>query len=177
MTTVEMNWLGARPGTSGAVTSGIWWPRGAMSREATLRCTAADGQSVPIQSWPLATWPDGSVKWHGVAAIVPPGAAGPYRLEAGTPTPPPTAVRAVQEEWGWLIDTGAIVVRTSGRGALVIRQIRRDGRHPSSPSSHMLRKTIHTKRMTVQTLNTRTVGSRQSRRCRRIHVRAFPVPW
>jgi hypothetical protein len=31
MATVEMNWLGSRPGTSGAVTSGICWPRGAMS--------------------------------------------------------------------------------------------------------------------------------------------------
>lgn len=128
MTTVEMNWLGSQPRTSGAVTSGICWPRGAMGREATLRCTAADGQPVPIQSWPLATWPDGSVKWHGVAAIMPAGAAGPYRLEAGTPAPPPAAVRAVQEEWGWLIDTGAIIVHTSGRGALVIRQIHRDGR-------------------------------------------------
>ena len=30
-------------------------------------------KSIPVDTWPLAYWPDGSVKWSGVAGVIPAG--------------------------------------------------------------------------------------------------------
>lgn len=47
-------------------TFGVPVPRGSVGSASELSL-AADGSAVPAQFWPLATWPDGSVKWAGVA--------------------------------------------------------------------------------------------------------------
>jgi hypothetical protein len=38
---------------------------------------------MPAQSWPLAFWPDGSIKWSGFATVVPSGLGGPVNLSTG----------------------------------------------------------------------------------------------
>lgn len=47
-------------------TFGVPVPRGSVGSASELSLSA-DGSAVPAQFWPLATWPDGSVKWAGVA--------------------------------------------------------------------------------------------------------------
>ncbi|MGH8016763.1 MAG: hypothetical protein ACREIA_00465, partial [Opitutaceae bacterium] len=44
-----------------------------MPRRATRKFSLTDssGQNLPLQTWPLAYWPDGSLKWSGFASIVP----------------------------------------------------------------------------------------------------------
>ncbi|MEK6424285.1 MAG: Tat pathway signal sequence domain protein [Burkholderia gladioli] len=60
-----LHWLdGAAPAEPVGATWGTPWPPGAVPADA--RFALADG-TVPVQSWPLATWPDGSLKWSGHA--------------------------------------------------------------------------------------------------------------
>src|ERR1043165_3289703 len=59
-----VRWLdGKTPAIAQGVTWGTPWPRGQLksARSFALRTTA--GAGLPLQSWPLAYWPDGSLKW------------------------------------------------------------------------------------------------------------------
>src|SRR4051812_45444407 len=62
--TMELHWLDdAAPAAFVGATCGVAWPRGAMKRDQALQLKSAEGESVAVQTWPLAHWPDGSLKW------------------------------------------------------------------------------------------------------------------
>ena len=82
---LSLNWLSdSYPGLEAGVSWGVPWPRGTVSRTQTFALSANDGKTLPLQSWPLAYWPDGSIKFAGFATVT--GASGPFRLAPGTPT-------------------------------------------------------------------------------------------
>lgn len=70
-TTVPLQWIGDAPKQDKAVSFGVPFGKGLIFPESTLQLTTDKGEAVPIDTWPLAYWPDGSVKWNGVAAVVP----------------------------------------------------------------------------------------------------------
>jgi len=43
----------------------------------------AQGKPLPVQSWPLAFWPDGSIKFTGLATVVPSGTSGQVTMSIG----------------------------------------------------------------------------------------------
>ena len=47
---------------SGFVTFGGVWAKGEVPA-ASFQLTAPDGKPLPLQSKPMAFWPDGSIKW------------------------------------------------------------------------------------------------------------------
>ncbi|MFH1269362.1 MAG: hypothetical protein ABIK89_26840, partial [Planctomycetota bacterium] len=49
--------------TGWPVASGIPFAEGALSDHQTSALFAPDGTEVPLQTEPLARWPDGSVRW------------------------------------------------------------------------------------------------------------------
>ena len=74
---VQLAWVGAQPP---AMPTGISWgvpfAQGAVRPNTTFALNAA-GAALPLQSWPMAYWPDGSLKWSGFATVAP--AAQPCR--------------------------------------------------------------------------------------------------
>ncbi|MGG6380409.1 Tat pathway signal sequence domain protein [Paenarthrobacter sp. NEAU-H11] len=70
---------------SGGTTWGMPFARGSVPAAAALSVTDASGDPVAAQSWPLATWPDGSLKWAGIAlpATDSPSAAYLVRSDGG----------------------------------------------------------------------------------------------
>ena len=62
-------WTAPRPELETGVSWGVPWARGTVRREQTFALTAADGKSLPLQTWPLAYWPDGSIKFIGFATV------------------------------------------------------------------------------------------------------------
>jgi len=48
---------------------------------------------VPVQTWPLAYWPDGSLMWTGHAISAAPDMAGPLQLAPGTAAVPATGIK------------------------------------------------------------------------------------
>src|SRR5689334_19500022 len=70
-------WLdGMPPPTTQGVSWGVPWPRGAVAKGASFRLTDGTGGEVPVQSWPTAYWPDGSLKWTGHAIAATPALTG-----------------------------------------------------------------------------------------------------
>ena len=51
------------------ITWGIPFQKGEIKKGQTFTLTAGVGSAVPVESWPLAFWPDGSLKWVGFAAV------------------------------------------------------------------------------------------------------------
>ncbi|MBL1065537.1 Tat pathway signal sequence domain protein [Streptomyces sp. 7-21] len=122
---VTVHWLEDRPAALTGATWGTPWPQGAVPGDQSFALTAADGTAVPLQSWPLAYWPDGSLKWsaHAIPGAAP--AAGSYTLTGGEPAAPEPPV-TVREHRGFVeVDTGVINARIPTSGPHLISRVRR----------------------------------------------------
>jgi hypothetical protein len=131
---VAVHWVGDAPAMFTGVSWGVPWPQGTVRKDQAFALTGPDGKALPLQTWPLAYWPDGSLKFSGFATVA--GAAGPYVISAAgaTAAAPAQAVR-VQSGSGWIaVDTGAASVRVGTRGADLIQAIAIDGREASRKS-------------------------------------------
>ncbi len=73
-TEVPLQWVGDAPRQAQGVSFGVPFDRGLVQPDTPLRLTTDGGEEVDIDTWTLAYWPDGSVKWQGVAAVIPAGA-------------------------------------------------------------------------------------------------------
>lgn len=134
-TTVPLRWLdeAAPDALPAGVTWGVPLPRGSVASIEELRLRG-DGEAVPAQFWPLATWPDGSVKWTGVALGATCDVA-EYEIVADAAATAPghdRPVRVRRENGAVVVDNGvitlAIDVPQQGRAAdALIRTITRDG--------------------------------------------------
>ncbi|MER6072507.1 Tat pathway signal sequence domain protein [Streptomyces sp. NPDC001817] len=120
---VTLDWLedgglGAAPGS----TVGVPWPMGAHQEDQTFALTDAGGKDVPVQTWPLAYWPDGSLKWtaHAVSS-----GSGKLTLSPGTPAAPDTKV-TVDKSGGTIdVSTGVITAKIGKDGATLIKSVTR----------------------------------------------------
>ncbi|MFG2939309.1 Tat pathway signal sequence domain protein [Streptomyces sp. NPDC048282] len=120
---VTLDWLedgglGAAPGS----TVGVPWPMGAFREDQTFALTDADGKDVPVQSWPIAYWPDGSLKWtaHAVSS-----GSGKLTLAAGDAAVPEEKV-TVSTGGGTIdVSTGVIAVRIGKNGSTLIKSVTR----------------------------------------------------
>ena len=116
---------------------GTPWPQGKVRKDQAFNLTTSDGKSLPLQSWPLAWWPDGSIKWSGFVTVAGPETTGSLRLSlrnAASPTSGPS-VQVKQSDTTFEIDTGRLKVRIPRSGASLIdsmavdgREVARDGR-------------------------------------------------
>ncbi|PXA83631.1 Tat pathway signal sequence domain protein [Caulobacter sp. D5] len=132
-----VRWLdGAPPAAHEGQTFGLPWPRGTQKAKTTFTVAGADGQIVPVQTWPLAYWPDGSLKWTGHA--VPAGAglgAVALKVQPGKPVAPASgvsvretadAVEIVSGEQSWLIPRKGpnVIARATVAGRETLRDVR-----------------------------------------------------
>ena len=105
--TVTLSWLGEQPPLVPAgVSWGVPWPQGSVGRGTSFRLSAP-GKELPLQTWPLASWPDGSIKWSGFATVVPAGLAGPMSLSTGSPAISP-ALKVTNSGKSIVVDTGEL---------------------------------------------------------------------
>ncbi len=71
---------GTSPVAPTGVSWGVPWPQGTVKKDQAFSLTAPDGTAMPLQSWTLAYWPDGSIKWTGFATTSTPGMSGNLKL-------------------------------------------------------------------------------------------------
>ena len=70
---VPLHWIGDVPGQDKPVSFGVPFDEGEIFPETSLQLKTVDDKDIPIDTWTLAYWPDGSVKWSGVAGVMPAG--------------------------------------------------------------------------------------------------------
>ncbi|HZL25652.1 MAG TPA: twin-arginine translocation signal domain-containing protein [Acidobacteriaceae bacterium] len=104
---VTLSWLGEKaPRLNTGVSFGVPWTRGAMARDSAFHLNA-QGNELPIQTWPLAYWPDGSIKWSGFATVLPAGLAAPVTLSTGSPGVS-GVLKVTHGDKSLTVDTGAL---------------------------------------------------------------------
>ena len=125
---VQLHWLDGVPTTTTGSAWGVPWGRGQVREGASFTLTTASGKAVPVQTWPLAYWPDGSVKWtgHGIGSDV--ALEETVRLAAGKPAVPPNPVTVAHDGGDVVLDNGAVQVRLATSGNVLVRSVTRDGR-------------------------------------------------
>lgn len=69
---VPLAWVGDTPKSDVPVTFGVPFDAGAVTM-ATPLTLASGATAIPTESWPLAFWPDGTVKWAAVSGTIPVG--------------------------------------------------------------------------------------------------------
>src|SRR4051794_8991017 len=120
---VTLDWLedgglGAAPGS----TVGVPWPKGVYQQDQKFAVTDADGKAVPVQSWPIAYWPDGSLKWtaHAVSS-----GNGKLSLSAGDAAVPDKKVTVDKSGGTITVSTGVITAKIGKSGATLIKSVTR----------------------------------------------------
>ncbi|MEO7413398.1 MAG: hypothetical protein ABIZ81_08565 [Opitutaceae bacterium] len=124
---VTLNWLGGTsPAAPASVSWGVPWPKGAVTTSTTMGLATANGQRLDVQTWPLAYWPDGSVKWTGHSFSAAAGLAGPFTLMPGSAGVPDAVSRAIKysdDGSRILIDTGMVRARLAKSGSNLIESL------------------------------------------------------
>jgi hypothetical protein len=127
---VPVKWLDAAPpAVSQGVSWGVPWAKGKVQKGETFALQTVEGKPLPLQSWPLAYWQDGSIKWTGFATVAGPDAGAAFTLTTGerqTATGP--SVRVVESDTSYLVDTGKLKARIAFWGSGIVESISVDGR-------------------------------------------------
>lgn len=125
---MPLSWLEGVPAGHGGATFGVPWPRGAAP-SGTAFALQADSEAVPVQTWPLAYWPDGSFKWtaHAIPADAARSAA--VVLQPGRESQAAQRPVVVRESTAAVeLDNGLVALAVPRTGAVLIDELRRDGR-------------------------------------------------
>ncbi|WP_143316747.1 hypothetical protein [Clostridium sp. HBUAS56017] len=65
----KVKWLDELPRSKSGITWGVPWKKGELGKKQKLALKNSKGEECYVQSWPLAYWPDGSVKWTAQSAV------------------------------------------------------------------------------------------------------------
>jgi hypothetical protein len=130
---IELHWLeGGVPAMTNGVTWGVPWPEGKYPKNTAFALRTSPGAFVPVQSWPLATWPDGSLKWSAHAIGAGMGLADTLTLLAGSnaisySSAIPKPLTVTEDANTIVIDTGVMQCTLDRKGETIIKSISRDG--------------------------------------------------
>lgn len=133
---VPLHWLGNEaPPIATGVSWGVPWSKGAVPKGASFTLTAS-GKSYDTQHWPLAYWPDGSLKWSGFAAVTDPNAVGPFTLTRTT-SPAKATIKVTESATLVLVDTGKLQCSIPKQGPDFLTSLTIDGREVTRRASLM----------------------------------------
>ena len=122
---IQLNWLdGTAPQVEQGVSWGVPWPKGALQKETPMRLTTVTGESVSVQTWPLAYWPDGSVKWSGHAINANANVVGPLNLSVATTPLQGLKIIVNEDADKFTIDTGKVRAQIAKSGKYLIESLR-----------------------------------------------------
>jgi hypothetical protein len=128
---VRVRWLGdTHPERlENAAAFGAPIPRGAVTSVGDLELVDREGERVAAQLWPLATWPDSSLKWVGVATSEVRDGYLVRRADAAAASGgPASALSVTRGDDGVRVDTGAVSMLLPASGPAVVADVRMSGR-------------------------------------------------
>ena len=121
--------------TAQPVTVGVPWSRGILRDDSVVSLIDPSGQHVPLQTTPLAHWPDRSVKWLLLDFALRPAVAGQgvWTLASGRKEPPAragadTAVVIAEAERHLVVNTGSASFTLDREFLAPVLQVEIDGK-------------------------------------------------
>ncbi len=117
---VCLKWVGEVPTVDAPVSFGVPFAQGSLVDNKQADLIVPNGKLLPVDMWPLAYWPDGSIKWGGFAAVIP-AFTDQLRLQVGVAIKKRTvAMKIIRNKSSLQINTGVIraVFPTTGESLL-----------------------------------------------------------
>ncbi|KAJ8073355.1 hypothetical protein PM082_011627 [Marasmius tenuissimus] len=126
---VDLKWLGGKaPGTTPSGTAfGVPWTQGEVDKTTPISVTSG-GSDIPVQTWPLAYWPDGSLKWSGHALEANSGLSDGLHLAIGTPIEPQNPVSVEESGNNITVTTGSFTAKFNTSGATLVDSLSLQGK-------------------------------------------------
>lgn len=129
---IKLSWLGGKPPTlSTGVSWGVPLPEGKFNPSTKFSLKNEKGQEMPVQSWQMAYWPDGSLKWIGLCTVVDSNAGTTFTLEPlkkSDNVPLKSKIELTQTENHIFVNTGVLQCDIPKQGKQFFRFIKIDGR-------------------------------------------------
>ncbi|HSV26966.1 MAG TPA: hypothetical protein VLH60_03650, partial [Sedimentisphaerales bacterium] len=125
----ELRWLDVSPASMfNGTTLGVPWPQGMYRPRQSFVLHNDKGAEIPLQTWALAYWPDGSLKWTAHAIACGGEMTAAMRLSPGESEGPLPRIIISETADTIEVDTGTMKCRIGRAGKVVIRSIERNGR-------------------------------------------------
>jgi hypothetical protein len=126
--TLLVGWLdGDVPARFQGTTFGVPWPQGMHNPMQQFTLTDSSGNEAPVQSWPLAYWPDGSMKWTAIAVAPGDFSGRQLRLQAGEYIPEQGIV--VRKTASHVeVNTGVVRAVIARSGHVILPLLEREGK-------------------------------------------------
>ncbi|WP_323814903.1 Tat pathway signal sequence domain protein [Cellvibrio sp. NN19] len=122
----QLGWLDAKtPQVNCGQVWGQPWPRGSLKPNELLHLVDANGEKQPLQTWVMATWPDGSVKWTGQATAAGPSLGNNFRVQKGRAPKAKQFVSVKKQNGKLAVDTGVIRCLINTQGDVILDEITR----------------------------------------------------
>jgi hypothetical protein len=125
---VEVRWLEGVPASCAGTTWGVPWPMGQLKKDQTFALKTDRGDEVPMQSWPIGYWPDGSLKWTAHSIGPDSGLSEKLTLAPGAPAAPKQSIVIKELDAAVEVDTGVIRCVVDRHGSAILASIQRDGK-------------------------------------------------
>ncbi|MGS2762644.1 exo-rhamnogalacturonan lyase family protein [Sinomicrobium sp. M5D2P9] len=125
---VLLDWLkDGKSNQTNGVTWGVPWPRGRVKKSTDFCIKDALGKKIPVQSWPLGYWPDGTLKWtaHAIGAG---GKIEGMKLVAGEKPLKDSSLKVNENSEYISVNTGPVSWKINKRGNVLIPSVWRNGR-------------------------------------------------
>lgn len=122
----QLGWLDtAAPRALSGYTWGQPWARGRLKKNEALCLVDDKGKHQPLQTWVMATWPDGSVKWtgHAIAASQSPG--NQFSVKKARSPKAKHSIKISESSNRLVVDTGVIRCVLGKAGDIIIHAIER----------------------------------------------------
>ncbi|WP_416404597.1 Tat pathway signal sequence domain protein [Arthrobacter sp. LFS091] len=134
----QLRWIDAEPPVrlSSGTTWGMPFQRGTAAGADHLQVRDMNGVAVNAQAWPLATWPDGSLKWAGIAIGATDQPSDAYQVTHSTDRHDGGPAAAVEHSPGVTVaetddavtvSTGVLDMVIPRRGETLFSELRRAG--------------------------------------------------
>jgi len=123
---VELKWIGKKPTLKTGVSWGVPFAKSVVKPSQGFVCTSSNNEKIPLQTWPLAYWPDGSIKWMGFAAVTEPQQK--YKLNFVAGAMKETGLTVHKTADNILINTGVLNCELNIRGNVLIKELRVKGK-------------------------------------------------
>jgi len=121
---VQLSWLGDKsPAMASGVSWGIPFKKGEVQPESDYTLKDDKGNTLAVQSWPMAYWPDGSLKWVGLSTVVEAGSGQTFQLhplKSNTLDQHTQNIEVAESEETIVINTGVLQCEIPRRGKKII---------------------------------------------------------
>ena len=124
---VTLKWLDSKAqGKINGTTWGVPWPKGTLKKDASLVLENKEGKNILLQSWPLAQWPDGSLKWTAHAIGSNENLTESLTLKPGKAAASGKQIKIAEAGDSIEINTGLISCKINKSGNTIIQSVSRN---------------------------------------------------